>query len=221
MPYIWELEVGCDQKLIVMAESLPPLKGGCPNIHKWGMLFRIKFTIQKLTRKGWRHRGVQRDLSMILIGRWSCRVGNGSRPKVCMCALHYARGLFSGFPGVCTGRMRVFGRSGTWWKMHKEGVNNCVSLWRVTSWMFEAMDCWKNAAQYPVDNRNHSGWAIAVSRVQPCNFVQQNDNKCQWFPSWSLEVASLTTAQIRNWCRSEWWNVGWVWMQSFKGSNAS
>jgi len=31
---------------------------------------------------------------------WRSRVGNGSRPKVCMCALHYCKRVVLRFPGV-------------------------------------------------------------------------------------------------------------------------
>ena len=194
-------------RLIVMAESLLPLKGGCPNIHKWGTLLEIKFSIQKFDQKGLKHRGVQKNWvwyssegDLVEIQSWKQVEAQGLHA----CSALLQEGCSRVSRG-CTGRMGVsegpgFGLEDAW-----RGVDDCVYQWRVTSWIFEAMDCQKNAAQYPVDNRNHSGRAIAVSWVQPCDLVQQCENKCQWFPSRSLEVVSLMTAWIQKWCRSEWW----------------
>ena len=151
---------------------------------------------------------------MILIRRWSCgdpelETNRGPRSAFVHCTT--AKGVVLGFPGVLPaewgfrrpGNSSRISRAGS--GSSAKGVNNGVSWWRVTSWMFKAMDCQKSASQYPVDNRNHSGWSILVSWVQPCDLVQQSDNKCQWFPGRSSEVASLMTAWISSWCRSEWW----------------
>src|SRR5882724_10259405 len=85
-----------------MAESLLPLKGRCPNIYKQGVLFGMRIAIWRLTKKVEKtfkvFKIIEYDTHQVIL--WRSRVGNKSRPKVCVCALHYCKRVVLGFPGV-------------------------------------------------------------------------------------------------------------------------
>ena len=133
------------------------------------------------------------------------RVGMGWGLKlVCVDCKAVLKEQFLGFPGVYTGRMGFWKFQDKVWKMHEKGVNNGVSQ----QWG-DILNIWSNgllekSCSIPCDNRNHSGWAILVSWVQPFNLVQWSDNKCQWFPGRSSEFVSLMTAGTDLWWRLDW-----------------
>ena len=145
-----------------MAESLLPLKGGCPNIHKWGTLLEIKFSIQKFDQKGLKHRGVQKNWvwyssegDLVEIQSWKWIEAQGLH--TCIALLQKGCSQIS---RGCTSRMRVSEGPGLGLGILEQGPEfpqkvsmTGVSQWRVMSWMFKVMDCQKNAVQYPVDNR--------------------------------------------------------------------
>ena len=89
--------------MTVMAELLLPLKGGCSNIHKRGVSFEIRITIQRLAGKFEKtievFEIIEYDTHQKVI-LWRSRVGDGLRPKFCTYVLHYCRRVVLEFPGV-------------------------------------------------------------------------------------------------------------------------
>src|SRR5882724_425410 len=89
--------------LIVMAESLLPLKGGCPNIHNKGHIVQNQVFYLEVDQKGskmWKCSGRSAYVTHWNLILWRSRVGNGLRPKVCMHAFHSCKSTVLGFSRV-------------------------------------------------------------------------------------------------------------------------
>ena len=120
------------------AELLLPQKGGCPNIQK-KFVSRIDFANGNRPERV----GIVREE---LVKPHKCFRSECDTQQGSLCS--------RGFLLVEWGDWKFWDMV---WKVHERGVDDRVSQWRDDIMDVRSDGCWKVAAQYPVDNLNHSG----------------------------------------------------------------